>query len=105
MKLVRTLVIGIAAAGALSLGLGSALAAVPGAGACWSSAQVSSAIAEGTIKSWAKIRRIAGIPDDLYETSPVQVCMLDGVPYFIVNMSSPKGENVKIVRNAIDGSD
>ena len=104
MKSVRTILIGMAAAGALSLFVIPSSAAVPGAGACWSPAQVTSAIAKGTIKPWAKIRRMAGIPDNLYETSPVEVCLLHGVPYFIVNMSSPKGENVKIVRNAVDGS-
>ena len=95
----------MAAVAGLSLGAaGSVLAAVPGGAACWSSAQVSSAIAQGTIKSWAKIRKLAGLADDLYETSPVEVCPRNGVPYFIVNMSSPKGESVKIVRNAIDGT-
>ena len=106
MKSLRSILFGMAAAGALSLAVVvPSLAALPGGGGtCWSSAQVNSAIAQGTIKSWAKIRKLAGIADDLYETSPVQVCTRDGVPYFIVNMSSPKGESVKIVRNAVDGS-
>jgi hypothetical protein len=73
-------------------------------GECLNDRQINRAIASGQIRSWPQIRRLAGIPPSYYETSDVQVCLRNGVPYYIVNMSSPKGENVKYVLNALDGS-
>jgi hypothetical protein len=75
-----------------------------GGGACLSEQQIAKAIASGQIRSWAAIRQAAGIPNDYYETSDVQVCVRNGAPFYIVNMVSPKGENVKYVLNALDGS-
>ena len=75
-----------------------------GGGQCLNDMQVNQAIAAGQIRSWPQVRRLAGIPATYYETSDVQVCMRGGVPFYIVNMVSPKGENVKYVLNALDGS-
>jgi hypothetical protein len=73
-------------------------------GACMSEQEIAKAIGSGKIRSWAAIRQAAGIPDDYYETSDVQVCVRNGAPFYIVNMVSPKGENRKYVLNALDGS-
>ena len=75
-----------------------------GGGECLTDRQINRAIAAGQIRSWPQIRRLAGIPENYYETSDVQVCLRNGVPFYIVNMVSPKGENVKYVLNALDGS-
>ena len=43
-------------------------------------------------------------PATYQEVSDVRVCLIKGVPYYIVNVVSPKGEASKIVLNAVDGS-
>jgi hypothetical protein len=75
-----------------------------GGSSCFSEQQIAQAIASGEIRSWAAIRRMARIPDAYYETSDVQVCVRNGVPFYEVNMVSPKGENAKYRLNALDGS-
>jgi hypothetical protein len=84
--------------------IGAQLPRRAGLGECLNDKQINRAIASGQILSWPEIRRMAGIPADYYETSDVQVCMRRGVPFYVVNMSSPKGENTKYVLNALDGS-
>lgn len=99
----------------LGLGLGSPAAGVEiqvaqqtprkgAGGACMSEQEIAKAIGSGQIRSWRAIRQMAGIPADYYETSDVRVCVRNGAPFYIVNMVSPKGENVKYVLNALDGS-
>jgi len=70
---------------------------------CLSNRQVQAAIESGQILSWPKIKRLAGI-SDYEEVSGAQVCMIEGVAYYVVNVISPDGEATKIVLNAIDGT-
>lgn len=101
----RTILIVMAAAATLSLGAALPSAAVAqGPESCLSDTEIQSAIAGGQIKSWPKIRKLAQIPKDYRETSDIQVCLTGGVPYFYVSMVSPKGEYLKIVLNAVDGT-
>jgi hypothetical protein len=99
----------------LSLGVGQSGASVgvevaqqaprkAAGGSCLSEEQIAKSIGSGQIRSWRAIRQMAGIPADYYETSDVRVCLRNGAPFYIVNMVSPKGENVKYVLNALDGS-
>ena len=93
----------------LALTLGSAppaAAAVSPTSArdCLDDQQVQAAIASGQIKSWPKIRKLAGISADYQEVSDVRVCMVDGVPYYTVNLVSPEGYASKTFVNAVDGS-
>ena len=71
---------------------------------CLSDRQIQAAIESGEIMSWPKIKRMAGI-SSYEEVSDVQVCMLGGVPYYILNVVSPEGEATKIALNAVDGSE
>jgi hypothetical protein len=93
----------------IQLGLGNGQINIGGAlraglGQCLNDRQIARAIANGEIRTWPEIRQLAGIPASYHETSDVRVCLRDGVPHYIVNMVSPKGENVKYVLNALDGS-
>ena len=102
MKLSRTTLFALAAAAALSL-----VAATPGLVAaqdCLSNQQIQTAIQGGQIKSWPKIKKLAGITADSQEVSDVRVCLIGGMPYYTVNVVSPYGEAKKIVLNAVDGS-
>jgi hypothetical protein len=122
MNVLRTWLIAVVAAAGLwlavapgyaqvniQLGLGNAQINL-GAGArggfnqCLNDRQIARAIANGEIRSWPEIRQLAGIPASYHETSDVKVCMRGDAPYYVVNMVSPKGENVKYVLNALDGS-
>jgi hypothetical protein len=71
---------------------------------CFSDRQIQLAIESGQILSWPKIKRLAGI-SAYQEVSDVQVCMIDGVPYYILNVISPEGEAAKIALNAVDGTE
>jgi len=104
MTLFRSILITMAVTGTLLSGMANPAWAAPKDKNCMTDQQIQTAISAGQIQKWAQIRKIAGIPDDNYETSTVQVCLRAGVPYYIVNMSSPKGENFKIVLNAVNGS-
>jgi hypothetical protein len=33
------------------------------------------------------------------------VCLIDGVPYYMLNVISPEGEATKIALNAVDGTE
>jgi hypothetical protein len=83
-------------------------AAVPPAaaqsGGCLTDSQIQSAIQSGKIKSWPRIKAMAGIPRNYQEVSDVRVCLRGGVPYYNVNVVSPDGKATKIVVSAIDGS-
>ncbi len=70
---------------------------------CLSDRQIQAAIEAGTIQSWPKIKRLAGI-SAYEEVSQVQVCMIGDVPYYILNVVSPAGEASKIAVNAVDGT-
>jgi hypothetical protein len=71
---------------------------------CLSDRQITAAIEGGQILSWPKIKRLAGI-SAYEEVSDVQVCMIEDVPYYIVNVVSPGGEAAKIALNAVDGTE
>jgi hypothetical protein len=122
MNVLRTWLIAVVAAAGLwlaaapgyaqvniQLGIGNAQITLGGGlrgglGQCLNDRQIARAIANGEIRTWPEIRQLAGIPASYHETSDVKVCMRAGVPFYIVNMVSPKGENVKYVLNALDGS-
>jgi len=70
---------------------------------CLSDRQIQAAIEAGSIQSWPKIKRLAGI-SAYEEVSQVQVCMIGDVPYYILNVVSPAGEASKIAVNAVDGT-
>ena len=71
---------------------------------CLTDRQITAAIESGQILSWPKIKRLAGIAA-YQEVSDVQVCMIDGVPFYILNVVSPDGEAAKIALNAVDGTE
>jgi hypothetical protein len=71
---------------------------------CLSDRQIQVAIESGSILSWPKIKRLAGI-SAYQEVSDVQVCLIDGVPYYMLNVISPEGEATKIALNAVDGTE
>ena len=71
---------------------------------CLSDRQIQAAIEDGQIQSWPKIKRLAGI-SAYEEVSDVTVCMIEGVPYYILNVISPEGEAAKIALNAVDGTE
>lgn len=70
---------------------------------CLTDRQIQTAIDSGQILTWPKIKRLAGI-SAYEEVSDVQVCLIDGVPYYILNVVSPEGEAAKIALNAVDGT-
>ncbi len=105
MRNFRTIV--ALAALALTLGISvPAQAAInpTSAKTCLNDQQVQDAINSGEIKSWPKIRKLAGISADYQEVSDVRVCIVDGVPYYTVNLVSPDGNASKTFVNAVDGS-
>ncbi len=71
---------------------------------CLTDRQITAAIESGNILSWPKIKKLAGI-SAYQEVSDLQVCMIAGVPYYIVNVISPGGEAAKIALNAVDGTE
>ena len=71
---------------------------------CLTDRQIQVAIEAGDILSWPKIKRLAGI-STYEEVSDVEVCMIDGVPFYILNVVSPGGEAAKIALNAVDGTE
>lgn len=71
---------------------------------CLSDRQIQTAIESGTILSWPKIKKLAGMTG-YQEVSDVQVCMIDGVPFYILNVIAPGGEATKIALNAVDGTE
>src|SRR5437868_12192065 len=104
MRRFRSILIMMAAAGALCLGAATASFAAAGETSCWSDKQTQTAIAVGQIQTWSKIRKLGKVPSEYHETSDTPVCLKGGVPYYVVTMASPKGEQFKIVLNAVDGS-
>ena len=107
MTFSRTIFLTMAAAAIISLA--AAMPAFAQGGArdnmeCLSDRQIQAAIEDGQIQSWPKIKRLAGI-SAYEEVSDVQVCMIDGVPYYILNVVSPEGEAAKIALNAVDGTE
>lgn len=71
---------------------------------CLSDRQIQSAIESGQILSWPKIKKLAGI-SAYQEVSDVEVCLIQGVPYYMLNVISPSGEATKIALNAVDGTE
>jgi uncharacterized membrane protein YkoI len=105
MTFFRANLIVLAAAAALSLGLVvPAHAQVQRELDCLSDRQIQAAIESGEIQSWPKIKRMAGI-SAYEEVSDVQVCLIDGTPFYILNVVSPDGEASKIALNAVDGTE
>jgi uncharacterized membrane protein YkoI len=70
---------------------------------CLSDQQIQTEIASGQIQSWPAIKRLARIAN-YQEVSDVRVCLINGVPYYQVNVVSPNGEAKKVMINALDGS-
>jgi hypothetical protein len=108
MTFSRTILITMAAAAVFSL-VAAMPASAQGRAArvemdCFSDRQIQVAIESGQILSWPKIKRLAGI-SAYQEVSDVQVCMIEGVPYYILNVISPEGEAAKIALNAVDGTE
>jgi uncharacterized membrane protein YkoI len=66
--------------------------------------QIQAAIQSGEIKSWPTIKKLARLSSDYQEVSDVKVCLVNGVPYYNVNLVSSNGAAKKIVLNAVDGS-
>ena len=107
MTFSRTILITMAAAAVFALTPVMPAFAQGGARAqldCLSDRQITAAIESGQILSWPKIKRLAGI-SAYEEVSDVQVCLIEDVPYYIVNVVSPGGEAAKIALNAVDGSE
>jgi uncharacterized membrane protein YkoI len=104
MTFFRTILIMMAAAATLSLGAIMPADAASKDKQCLSDQEIQGAIASGQIKSWPKIKQIARISTDYQEVSDVRVCMINGVPFYTVNLVSSNGEAKKIVVNALDGS-
>lgn len=104
MTLFRTILITMAAAATLSLGAIGPASAGPRDRECLTQPQIEAAIASGQIQSWARIRKLASVPEAYREASDIQVCTRNGALYFVVSLVSPKGEYFKIVLNAVDGS-
>jgi len=71
---------------------------------CLTDRQITAAIESGQILSWPKIKKLAGI-SAYQEVSDVQVCLIEDVPYYILNVISPGGEAAKIALNAVDGTE
>jgi uncharacterized membrane protein YkoI len=71
---------------------------------CLTDRQIQAAIESGQILSWPKIKKLAGI-SAYEEVSDVEVCMIEDVPYYILNVVSPGGEAAKIALNAVDGTE
>jgi hypothetical protein len=108
MTLSRTILITMAAAAMISLAAAMPAFAQGRAARedldCLSDRQIQAAIEQGSILSWPKIKKLAGI-SAYEEVSDIQVCMIDGVPYYILNVISPGGEAAKIALNAVDGTE
>jgi uncharacterized membrane protein YkoI len=101
MTFFRTILIMMAAAATLSLGAIMPADAASKDKQCLSDQEIQGAIASGQIKSWPKIKQIARISGEVWN---VRVCMINGVPFYTVNLVSSNGEAKKIVVNALDGS-
>jgi hypothetical protein len=107
MTFSRTILITMAAAVVFSLSAAMPAFAQAGARAqmdCLSDRQITAAIQSGQILSWPKIKKLAGI-SAYQEVSDLEVCMIEGVPYYILNVISPGGEAAKIALNAVDGTE
>lgn len=107
MTFFRTILITMAAAAVISLSAatpGFAQGKARGNTDCLTDRQIQTEIEAGTILSWPKIKKMAGI-SAYEEVSDVQVCMIDGVPHYILNVVSPDGEAMKIALNAVDGTE
>jgi uncharacterized membrane protein YkoI len=102
MNIIRTILITMAAAATLSLG--AAMPAVAASKDCMTDQQIQAAIQSGEIKSWPTIKKLARLSSDYQEVSDVKVCLVNGVPYYNVNLVSSNGAAKKIVLNAVDGS-
>jgi uncharacterized membrane protein YkoI len=100
----KTLIILMTVAAAATLSLGAVMPAYAAAQTCLSDQEIQTKIASGQIKSWPKVKKLAQISPDYQEVSDVKVCMINGVPYYTVNLVSANGAAKKIVVNAVDGS-
>jgi hypothetical protein len=107
MTFSRTILTAVAAAAIISLAaVLPAYAQVSGREKldCLSDKQIQVAIESGQILSWPKIKKLAGI-GSYEEVSDVKVCLIDDVPFYILNVVSPEGEATKIALNAVDGTE
>jgi uncharacterized membrane protein YkoI len=104
MRFFRKLLIILAAVAGASLAAAvPAMAQLAKASNCLSDQQIQTEIASGQIQSWPSIKKLAGI-SAYEEVSDVRVCLIDGVPFYQVNIISPNGEAKKVMINALDGS-
>ena len=102
MTFSRTILITMAAAAVFSLAAVMPAAAqvrARGDMDCLTDRQIQAAIESGQILSWPKIKKLAGI-SAYEEVSDVQVCMIDEVPFYILNVVSPEGEAATIALKA-----
>jgi len=97
----RTILITLTTVAGLLLAAAVPVGAAPG-GDCLTDQEIQAQIESGQIKSWPKIKKIAGI-SSYQEVSDVRVCVVAGTPYYNVNIVSPSGEAKKVVLNAVDG--
>jgi len=102
MTMSRTIFRSMAAAAIISLA--AAMPALAQGSDCLSDRDIQTAIESGRILSWPTVKRMAGIAA-YEEVSDVKVCMIDGVPVYILNVISPAGEASKIALNAVDGTE
>ena len=91
------------AAAAVALAAVPAEAQVARQANCLSDQEIQKEITSGMIRSWPAIKKLAGI-SNYQEVSDVRVCMINGKPFYEVNIVSPSGEAKKVVLNALDGS-
>ena len=105
MTISRSNLITMAAAALFALAaVTPALAQDNSRGQCLSDRQIQTAIESGQILSWPKIKKLAGI-SAYQEVSDVEVCLIGGEPYYMLNVISPGGEATKIALNAVDGTE
>jgi uncharacterized membrane protein YkoI len=104
MKRLRSILSLVAVAATLSFGAAMPASAAGNDKDCLSDQQIQSALEAGQIKSWPRIKKMAGISPDSQEVSDVKVCLIGGIPFYTVNVASPSGEYTKIILNAVDGT-
>jgi hypothetical protein len=100
----RTIFRSVAVAAMISLAAAMPAFAQGAGGNCLSDREIQAAIESGQMLSWPTVKRMAGI-SSYEEVSDVKVCMIGGVPVYILNVISPAGEASKIALNAVDGTE
>ena len=99
---IRAILAAAAVAGPALMGSVVPSAAAPG-DRCLTGPEMQTKISSGQILSWASIREIAKIPKSQLALD-IKVCLRGGVPYYVVQLSSSKGDYGTKTFNALDGS-